>query len=416
MLQETLDRNGARGDLAAVASAGGGARIPLITTTLSEHFGVPVITTAQPELTSAIGGGLQRRPRHRRRGATRHGRSGRSAHRAAAAAVAATQMAPEVHADEMGSGGSSGLAWSEADDIPDVVAPTDPVRLRAARRPPTRWAARVRRCSSNRRPTSTQADRRRTPVRVCWSPAWSWCCSPIAVAVWFVLRNNESTPSPSSTTVTTTAPPAAADVGGAATAGVGGAGAAAPGGAARHADDHPGNRRRSRRPGAAATASDERGAPATAADVGGPAARRRSQPSSPSTAAAAHPDAAVPDHPGSALRSGTRTSRRRPRLSAMTQTDGLLFNPNTYDPEQFDAETRRLLRATIDFFEGQGKKRLLDDDLKARVARRLRRLRQAREAVRDVPDAVGVRRRRSRTSAGTPPATPRCRRSSASTG
>ena len=48
----------------------------------------------------------------------------------------------------------------------------------------------------------------------------------------------------------------------------------------------------------------------------------------------------------------------------MTQTDGLLFNPNTYDPDQFDAETRRLLRATIDFFEGQGKKRLLDDDLK----------------------------------------------------
>jgi acyl-CoA dehydrogenase len=49
----------------------------------------------------------------------------------------------------------------------------------------------------------------------------------------------------------------------------------------------------------------------------------------------------------------------------MTQMDGLLFNPNTYDPEQFDDETRRLLRATIDFFESQGKKRLLDDDLKA---------------------------------------------------
>src|SRR6201991_253559 len=47
----------------------------------------------------------------------------------------------------------------------------------------------------------------------------------------------------------------------------------------------------------------------------------------------------------------------------MTQTDGLLFNPNTYDPQQFDDETRRLLRATIDFFEGQGKRRLLDDDL-----------------------------------------------------
>ena len=49
----------------------------------------------------------------------------------------------------------------------------------------------------------------------------------------------------------------------------------------------------------------------------------------------------------------------------MTQTDGLLFDPNTYDPQQFDPETRRLLRATIDWFEGQGKKRILDDDLTA---------------------------------------------------
>jgi acyl-CoA dehydrogenase len=47
------------------------------------------------------------------------------------------------------------------------------------------------------------------------------------------------------------------------------------------------------------------------------------------------------------------------------RTDGLLFDPNTYDPTQFDAETRRLLRATIDWFEGQGKKRILDDDLAA---------------------------------------------------
>ena len=45
--------------------------------------------------------------------------------------------------------------------------------------------------------------------------------------------------------------------------------------------------------------------------------------------------------------------------------DGTLFNPNTYDPQQFDPETRRLLRATIDWFEGQGKKRILDADLAA---------------------------------------------------
>jgi len=46
-------------------------------------------------------------------------------------------------------------------------------------------------------------------------------------------------------------------------------------------------------------------------------------------------------------------------------TDGLLFNPRTYDPSEFDPATRRLLRATVDFFEGQGKKRILDDDLRA---------------------------------------------------
>ena len=58
------------------------------------------------------------------------------------------------------------------------------------------------------------------------------------------------------------------------------------------------------------------------------------------------------------------TTPTTPGRSALPQ-DGLLFNPNTYDPQEFDAETRRLLRATIDFFEGQGKKRILDDDLKA---------------------------------------------------
>lgn len=38
----------------------------------------------------------------------------------------------------------------------------------------------------------------------------------------------------------------------------------------------------------------------------------------------------------------------------------LLLNPRTYDPAHFDDETRRLLRATVDFFEGRGKKALVD--------------------------------------------------------
>ncbi|MEV0292847.1 acyl-CoA dehydrogenase family protein [Nocardia sp. NPDC050710] len=46
----------------------------------------------------------------------------------------------------------------------------------------------------------------------------------------------------------------------------------------------------------------------------------------------------------------------------MTSTDALLFNPATYDPQQFDAETRRLLKATIEWFESKGKAQLLADD------------------------------------------------------
>ncbi|MEC4016593.1 acyl-CoA dehydrogenase family protein [Streptomyces sp. H27-D2] len=43
------------------------------------------------------------------------------------------------------------------------------------------------------------------------------------------------------------------------------------------------------------------------------------------------------------------------------KTDQLLFNPRTYDPAHFDPETRRLLRATVDWFEERGKKKLVED-------------------------------------------------------
>jgi len=43
----------------------------------------------------------------------------------------------------------------------------------------------------------------------------------------------------------------------------------------------------------------------------------------------------------------------------------LLFNPDTYDPLEFDPETRRQLRAVIDWFEARGKTKLLRDDLDA---------------------------------------------------
>ena len=123
VVQETLERNGIQtAGLVAVASVGGGARIPIITTTLSEHFRVPVITTGQPELTAAVGGGLRAGRGTVDEGAT----SMAAAPGVAAAAAAATAMAPGVDPqDAPASSTFSALAWSDADNIPDV-APTDP--------------------------------------------------------------------------------------------------------------------------------------------------------------------------------------------------------------------------------------------------------------------------------------------------
>jgi alkylation response protein AidB-like acyl-CoA dehydrogenase len=45
-----------------------------------------------------------------------------------------------------------------------------------------------------------------------------------------------------------------------------------------------------------------------------------------------------------------------------TRATSLLFNPRTYDPADLDDESRRLMRATIDWFEARGKERLKADD------------------------------------------------------
>ncbi|PEG36832.1 molecular chaperone [Mycolicibacterium agri] len=201
VVQETLDRNGVR-SLAAVATIGGGARIPLITTTLSEHFGVPVVTTPHPELTAAIGGGLQA-ARGADVGATAMAQAV-APPTAAAAAVAATQMAPEVQADAYDAVPSA-LAWSEADNVPDV-APTDPYDYQgepaAAPRPPIHFTE----------PETTAAPEagRRSPYALLIG-GLLLVLAAVALAVWFVLRDDdaaEPTPSPTVTTTTTpTAPP-----------------------------------------------------------------------------------------------------------------------------------------------------------------------------------------------------------------
>jgi len=58
-LDDTLERYGVpAASVAAVATVGGGARIPLVTQRLSEHLRAPVVTTADPQLTAAHGASL----------------------------------------------------------------------------------------------------------------------------------------------------------------------------------------------------------------------------------------------------------------------------------------------------------------------------------------------------------------------
>jgi molecular chaperone DnaK (HSP70) len=58
VVDETLAHNGIR-DLVAVVLVGGGANMPTVTTTLSGHLRVPVVTTPRPQLTAATGAALR---------------------------------------------------------------------------------------------------------------------------------------------------------------------------------------------------------------------------------------------------------------------------------------------------------------------------------------------------------------------
>ena len=112
VVQDTLDRSGVRpGDVVAVASVGGGARIPLVTAMLSERFRVPVITTPRPELAAAGGAAL---------------RAGWGPADDRATAVAPAVAAPPAFADaDAASTTFRALAWSEAHDVPPLAPPVE---------------------------------------------------------------------------------------------------------------------------------------------------------------------------------------------------------------------------------------------------------------------------------------------------
>jgi hypothetical protein len=111
VLDDTLERYGVpTASVSAVATFGGGARIPLITQRLSENLRAPAVTTPRPQFTAAEGAAL----------IAHRGRVVDTATAltptAPAAAATATMAAAEL---------SSALAWSEDDGNDDVLPYSD---------------------------------------------------------------------------------------------------------------------------------------------------------------------------------------------------------------------------------------------------------------------------------------------------
>lgn len=107
-------------DLAAVATVGGGAAIPLLATRLSERLGVPIRTPAQPAFTAARGAasfGQQ----HPSAGAVPSPVVETPTQLAAAPPADMTQVMPNARIEE-----ERPLAWSEDDDEEDPVPYTGP--------------------------------------------------------------------------------------------------------------------------------------------------------------------------------------------------------------------------------------------------------------------------------------------------
>ena len=119
-LEDTLLRNGVvHQDVQAVATVGGGARMPLLTQTLSHHLRTPVVTSPHPHLLAAKGAALM---------------AARAETHDAPTELSRTTMAPPV-ADEhtVAVDRPAALAWSQAE--PDDLGEFDMLELLAASRP-----------------------------------------------------------------------------------------------------------------------------------------------------------------------------------------------------------------------------------------------------------------------------------------
>ncbi|TPG37120.1 Hsp70 family protein [Mycolicibacterium hodleri] len=205
-IRDTLQRSGIRPEgLAAVAAVGGGARIPIFVTSLSEQLRAPVVTFAQPELAGAIGGGLKAVRALVPDGAT-------SITPAALPASVPVVPLPPVDQGAPASSTFRALAWSDADDIPEPAA-AEPGYEQSEYEP------------YDARPqiefAGHEADAEAAVAPLPWyrRPAGILAIVLLAVLLaigavaFYALRGDESpSTAPSSTPVTTTPPPPASEV------------------------------------------------------------------------------------------------------------------------------------------------------------------------------------------------------------
>jgi Hsp70 protein len=112
VVEQTLQDSGIRAaDLVAVASAGGVASIPTVTTTLSERLHAPVITTPRPHLTAAIGAAFR----------AARGPADDGATALAPTAAGSVTDATTTSDISLPSLRAPALAWSEADDDSGIM-------------------------------------------------------------------------------------------------------------------------------------------------------------------------------------------------------------------------------------------------------------------------------------------------------
>ncbi|MGO8940919.1 MAG: Hsp70 family protein [Mycobacterium sp.] len=115
-VEEILQRNGIRANLAAVATVGGGASMPVLATRLSERLQVPIFTSPQPVVSAAVGAAVLGQQQ-----------SAAGAPTAAAPVIETpTQMAsaaPPTQAVPTASAAPVPLAWSEDADGGDEPVP-----------------------------------------------------------------------------------------------------------------------------------------------------------------------------------------------------------------------------------------------------------------------------------------------------